>query len=898
MYATQNSEIESTADARDDDPRETAEWLEAIEGVIDNVGPQRAHYLIERQIAHARLRGQSQPHAAGTPYVNTIAVDRQARMPGDAETEHRIRAYTRWNAMAMVVRAGKTSNVGGHIASFASAATLYDVGFNHFWRAPTAGHGGDLVFVQGHVSPGIYARAFLLGRLTEKHLDNFRREVGGEGLSSYPHPWLMPDFWQFPTVSMGLGPLMAIYQARFMKYLQARGIATTDDRKVWVFLGDGEMDEPESLGAIGMAGRERLGNLVFVINANLQRLDGPVRGNGKIVQELESIFLGAGWRVIKVLWGDRWDALFARDKTGALTRRMMEVVDGEYQTYRSKSGAYLREHFFNTPELKALVADYTDDELWNLNRGGHDPEKVYAAFAEAARGGDSPTVILAKTIKGYGMGEQGQAANVNHQQKKVQVDALRALRDKYALPIADDQIEDVPYVSFPEGSKELTYMRSRREALGGYLPARRQKAESLPVPALSAFDALLQGTPEGRGMSTTMAFVRILGTLLKDKVLGRRIVPIVPDESRTFGMEGLFRQIGIWNQDGQNYVPQDADTLTFYKESATGQILQEGINEAGGMADWIAAATSYSTHGETMVPFYIFYSMFGFQRVGDLAWAAGDMRARGFLLGGIAGRTTINGEGLQHEDGHSLLWASSVPNCISYDPAFAYELAVIVQDGLRRMVAEQEDVYYYLTVMNENYAQPAMPAGDTVATDILKGMYAFRKADADDAAPRVQLMGAGTIFNEVIAAADLLHKDWGVAADLWGVPGLTELARDGQAAEREHLLHPEAPRRVPHVTRLLQDAKGPVIVATDYVRALAEQIRAYVPQRYVVLGTDGFGRSDTREALRHFFEVDRYWVTIAALKALADEGVMPAARVTEAIRKYGIDPAKPNPLYA
>ncbi|WP_043367453.1 pyruvate dehydrogenase (acetyl-transferring), homodimeric type [Cupriavidus sp. WS] len=890
--------IEFVPDLHDEDPQETAEWLEALSGIFDHVGPDRAHYLIERQIAHARLLGLSRHFSHGTPYVNTITPDQQPRMPGDPDIERRIRSYTRWNAMAMVVRAGKKSNVGGHIASFASAATLYDVGFNHFWRAPTAEHGGDLVFVQGHVAPGIYARAFLLGRLTAQHLDNFRQEVGGQGLSSYPHPWLMPDFWQFPTVSMGLGPLMAIYQARFMKYVQARGIAKTDDRKVWVFLGDGEMDEPESLGAIGMAARERLGNLVFVVNANLQRLDGPVRGNGKIVQELESIFLGAGWRVIKVLWGGRWDKLFARDKTGALARRMMEVVDGEYQTYRSKSGAYLREHFFNTPELKALVADYSDEELWQLDRGGHDPEKVFAAFAEASRGGDLPTLILAKTIKGYGMGDQGQAANVNHQQKKMQTDALFGLRDKYALPIADADVEDVPYISFPEGSKELAYMRERREALGGYLPARRTKAQSLPVPELSAFDALLKGTPEGRTMSTTMAFVRILGVLLKDKGLGNRIVPIVPDESRTFGMEGLFRQVGIWNQDGQKYVPQDADTLTFYKESETGQILQEGINEAGGMADWIAAATAYSTHGEIMVPFFIFYSMFGFQRVGDLAWAAADMRSRGFLLGGIAGRTTINGEGLQHEDGHSLLWASAVPNCISYDPAFAYELAVIIQDGLRRMVQDQEDVYYYLTVMNENYAQPAMPEGPTVTADILKGMYAFSKAPADGSALRVQLMGAGTIFNEVIAAAELLRKDWGVAADIWGVPSLTELARDGRAAERHHLLQPEAPAPVPHVTRLLQDAQGPVIVATDYVRALAEQIRPYVPQRYVVLGTDGFGRSDTRAALRHFFEVDRHWVVIAALKALADDGKIPSTHVSEAIRKYGIDPEKPNPLHA
>lgn len=897
MSAERSAEANPLTEIDDSDPQETAEWLDALDAVMGHVGPDRAHYLIERQIAHARLRGQMKPLARGTPYVNTIPLQQQPRMPGDAAIERRIRSYTRWNAMAMVVRAGKKSNVGGHIASFASAATLYDVGYNHFWRAPTPEHGGDLVFVQGHVSPGIYARAFLLGRLNHTQLDNFRQEVGGQGLSSYPHPWLMPDFWQFPTVSMGLGPLMAIYQTRFMKYLQARGIAKTDDRKVWVFLGDGEMDEPESLGAIGMASRERLGNLIFVINANLQRLDGPVRGNGKIVQELESIFIGAGWQVIKVLWGGRWDALFARDKTGALARRMMEVVDGEYQTYRSKSGAYLREHFFNSPELKALVSDFTDDELWNLDRGGHDPEKVFAAFAQAARGGDVPTVIFAKTIKGYGMGDQGQAANVNHQQKKMTTQALVDLRDKYALPIADEEVENAPYIRFAEDSKELAYMRARREALGGFLPARRNGAQSLPVPALSAFESLLTATSEARTLSTTMAFVRILSILLRDKSLGSRIVPIVPDESRTFGMEGLFRQIGIWNQDGQKYVPQDADSLTFYKESATGQILQEGINEAGGMSDWIAAATSYSTHGEIMVPFYIFYSMFGFQRIGDLAWAAADMRARGFLLGAIAGRTTINGEGLQHEDGHSLLWASSVPNCISYDPTFAFELAVIVHAGLQRMVRDQEDVFFYITVMNESYAHPAMPEGADVESDILKGMYAYRKSDAIDSGPHVQLMGAGTIFNEVIEAASLLSEDWGVASDIWGVPSLTELARDGQAAEREHMLHPEHAPRMPHVTRLLQDASGPVIVATDYVRALAEQIRRYVPQRYVVLGTDGFGRSDTRAALRRFFEVDRYWVTVAALKALADDGVIPVAKVSEAIRKYGIDPNKPNPLH-
>jgi pyruvate dehydrogenase E1 component len=878
---------------QDDDPQETAEWLEALDGVLSNVGPDRAHYLIEKQIEFARVHGEYLPFSANTPYINTIPVSKQAKLPGDQDIEHRIRSYTRWNAIVMVLRAGKDTNVGGHIASFASAATLYDVGFNHFWHAPSAEHGGDLVFVQGHSSPGIYSRAFLLGRLSEDQLNNFRQEVGGKGISSYPHPWLMPDFWQFPTVSMGLGPIMAIYQARFMKYVEARGIAQTKGRKVWAFLGDGETDEPESLGAIGMAGRERLDNLVFVINCNLQRLDGPVRGNGKIIQELESEFRGAGWNVIKVVWGSRWDALFVRDKSGVLMRRMMEVVDGEYQTYKSESGAFVREHFFNTPELKELVADWSDDDIWNLNRGGHDPHKIYAAYDEAQNAQGSPTVILAKTIKGYGMGESGQAMNITHQQKKLPIETLKKFRDQFRLPITDEQIVDVPYLTFEEGSKELEYMRARRMDLGGYLPARRQKAESLPVPALSAFEPVLKGTGEGREISTTMAFVRVLNILLKDKALGKRIVPIVPDESRTFGMEGLFRQIGIWNQDGQKYVPEDSDQLMFYKESKTGQILQEGINEAGGMCDWIAAATSYSTHGEQMIPFYIYYSMFGFQRIGDLAWAAGDMRSRGFLLGGTAGRTTLNGEGLQHEDGHSHLFSAGIPNCISYDPTFGYEVAVVIQDGLRRMVQEQEDVYYYLTVMNENYEHPAMPEGSEA--DIVKGMYSLRKG-AESKGPRVQLMGSGTILNEVIAAAKLLKDDWGVEADLWSCPSFTELARDGQEVDRQNLLNPLAEPKVSHVTRLLKDAQGPVIASTDYIRAFSEQIRAFVPGRYVTLGTDGYGRSDTREALRHFFEVDRYWVTVTALKALADEGTIERSKVAEALDKYKLDPAKPNPM--
>jgi pyruvate dehydrogenase E1 component len=733
----------------------------------------------------------------------------------------------------------------------------------------------------------------MLGRLTDEQMDNFRQEVDGKGISSYPHPWLMPDFWQFPTVSMGLGPLMAIYQARFMKYLDNRGFLDADGRKVWCFCGDGEMDEPESMGAIGMASRENLDNLIFVINCNLQRLDGPVRGNGKIIQELESDFRGAGWNVIKLIWGTHWDTLLVRDKKGILMRRMMECVDGEYQTFKSKDGAYVREHFFNTPELKELVADWSDEDIWNLNRGGHDPHKVYAAFHTAANHKGQPTVILAKTIKGYGMGESGEAQNITHQQKKMTGGSIRTFRDRFQIPIPDDQLDDVPFVKFAEGSKELDYMRARRMELGGYLPTRRRKAEPLPVPELAAFERFLKST-EDREISTTMAFVQVLQTLVRDKHLGKHVVPIVPDESRTFGMEGMFRQLGIWNQQGQLYTPQDADQLMFYKETRNGQILQEGINEAGGMCDWIAAATSYSTHGVPMIPFYIFYSMFGFQRIGDLAWAAGDMRARGFLLGGTAGRTTLNGEGLQHEDGHSHVLSATIPNCISYDPTFGYEVAVIVQDGLRRMVAEQEDRYYYLTVMNENYAHPAMPEG--AAPDIIKGMYRFREgAKGRKGGPRVQLLGSGTIFREVIAAADLLKTDWGVDADLWGCPSFTELARDGNAVARRNMLHPGEKSIVSHVEQCLAATEGPVIAATDYIRAYAEQIRAFVPRRYTVLGTDGFGRSDTREKLRHFFEVDRHWVVLAALKALADEGKMPASKAAEAMKKYGLAADKPAP---
>ena len=879
----------------DADPQETREWLDALEAVIAHEGPERAHFLLEQLIALGHQTGINLPYSANTEYINSIPADQQPVTPGDYELEQKIRDYARWNAMVMVLRANKDdSGLGGHIASYASAATLYDIGFNHFWHAPSESHGGDLVLSQGHSAPGTYARAFMLGRLTEEQMDNFRREVDGKGLSSYPHPWLMPDFWQFPTVSMGLGPLQAIYQARFMKYLQHRELIPTDSRKVWAFMGDGEMDEPESKGAISMAGRERLDNLIFVINCNLQRLDGPVRGNGKIIQEMESDFRGAGWNVIKVIWGSYWDPLLAQDKTGLLQKRMMECVDGDYQTFKARDGAYVREHFFGKyPELLKMVSTWSDDDIWRLNRGGHDPHKVYAAYAAAVAHTGQPTVILAKTIKGYGMGEAGEAQNITHQQKKMGTTSVKAFRDRFKLPVKDADLEKLPYITLEEGSKELDYMRERRMALGGYLPSRRRKAESLPVPPLSAFDALLKAGGEGREFSTTMSFVRGLNVMLKDKIIGKRVVPIVVDESRTFGMEGLFRQIGIWNQDGQNYVPQDADQMMFYKETKTGQILQDGINEAGAMADWIAAGTSYSTHNLQMIPVYVCYSMFGMQRTMDLVWAAGDQRARGFLIGGTAGRTTLNGEGLQHEDGHSQVLAGTVPNCISYDPTFAYEVAVIVQDGLRRMVTEQEDVFYYLTVMNENYEHPAMPAD--AAAGVLKGMYQFRKGAASNG-PRVQLLGSGTIFMEAIAAAALLKSDWGIEADLWSCPSFNELARDGQDCARWNLLHPTDKPRVPHVSACLAETRGPVIAATDYIRVFADQIRSLVPRHYTVLGTDGFGRSDTREKLRHFFEVDRYWITVAALSALADDGTLKREKVAEAIAKYKLDPNKPNPV--
>ena len=885
-----------TSNVHDPDPQETLEWLEAMRALVAVEGPDRARVLLERLVDEAQRGGAHVSLGLETPYVNTIPVSKQPPMAGDDRLETRLRHYARWNAMAMVVRANKTSSeLGGHVASYASSATLYDVGFNHFWRAPSDDFGGDMVFMQGHSSPGVYARAYLEGRISEAQLEKFRQEVDGNGLSSYPHPWLMPDFWQFPTVSMGLGPIMSIYQARFMRYVHDRGLKDTTGRKVWAFVGDGETDEPETLGAISLAGREKLDNLIWVVNCNLQRLDGPVRGNGKIIQELERVFKGAGWNVIKVIWGSGWDALLERDTSGKLVQLMNETVDGDYQTFKSRNGKYVRDEFFGKyPETAALVADWTDDAIWDLARGGHDPHKVYAAYKVATETTGMPTVILAKTIKGYGMGESGEARNIAHQAKKMAVEDMRAFRDRFHIPVSDAEIDRIPFYRPPEDSEEMQYLRERTRAQGS-LPQRRRKSESLTVPELSAFETQLKGTGE-REISTTMAFVRILNTIARDATLGPRIVPIVADESRTFGMEGMFRQLGIYSSVGQLYHPQDAEQLMWYREDKHGQILQEGINEAGAISSWISAGTSYSNHDLPMIPFYIFYSMFGFQRVGDLAWAAGDSRTRGFLLGGTSGRTTLNGEGLQHEDGHSQVFASFIPNCNSYDPTFGYEVAVIVQDGLRRMLADQEDIYYYITLLNENYAHPDMPAG--AAPGILKGMYLFREGPpVSKGTPRVQLFGSGAIFREVIAASDLLASDWNVHSDLWSVTSFNELQRDGIETQRHNLLHPQMPAKRSYVEESLAQRSGPGIAATDYVRLFAETIRPFVGnRRYVTLGTDGFGRSDFRSKLREFFEVNRYFVVLSALKALADDGTIPQKTVADAIEKYGIDPDKANPV--
>ncbi len=896
--------------AQDLDPVETQEWIDSLGAVIHADGTDRAHFLLEQMVDETRRAGGHLPFQPTTQYINTIPPQMEAKSPGDAAMEWRVRSLVRWNALAMVVRANrKPGDLGGHIASFASSATLYDVGFNHFWRAPSENHPGDLIFHQGHSSPGIYARSFLEGRISEEQLNNFRTEVAGHGLglSSYPHPWLMPDYWQVPTVSMGLGPLQAIYQAQFCKYLENRGLIAPSDRKIWCFMGDGESDEPESLGAISLAGREGLDNLIFVVNCNLQRLDGPVRGNGKIIQELEGVFRGAGWNVLKLIWGSYWDPLLARDHDGQLRKLMMETVDGEYQACKAFGGAYTREHFFGKyPKLKEMVASLSDDDIWRLNRGGHDPHKVYAAYHEAVNRKGMPTVILAKTVKGYGMGDAGESQNITHQQKKMDNDAIRVFRDRFNIPIADDKLADVPFYHPGKDSPEVQYMMERRAALGGSLPQRRRKSESLAAPPLPTFEPLMKGSGE-REISTTMAMVRGMNLLLRDKAIGPRVVPIVADEARTFGMEGMFRQIGIYAPFGQKYKPMDSDQLMFYREDKEGQVLQQGISEPGAISSWMAAATSYSISNVPMLPFYIYYSMFGFQRVGDLAWAAGDMRARGFLIGGTAGRTTLNGEGLQHQDGHSHLVAGTIPNCHSYDPTFSYEVAVILQDGVRRMMQEQEDVYYYVTVMNENYVHPDMPAG--IEADIIKGMYLFRDSAGKDggkskakakakAGLHVQLMGSGTILREVIAAAELLQNEFGVSSDIWSCPSFNELRRDGYAVERWNRLHPlEKQPRVAHVTACLADREGPAIAATDYVRAYAEQVRAFMPEgkKYLVLGTDGYGRSDSRVQLRDFFEVDRYWVAHAAISALAAEGKLTPADVARAIELWKLDPSKPDP---
>jgi len=877
---------------KDIDPQETQEWLEALDSMLEQEGIERGHFILEQLVARARKSGAYLPYSANTAYLNTIPPSREEKTPGDAGLEWRIRSLIRWNAMAMVVQANrKSSELGGHIASFASSATLYDVGFNHFFHAPNENHGGDLLFVQGHSAPGIYARAYMTGRITEDQMKKFRQEVDGGGLSSYPHPWLMPDYWQFPTVSMGLGPLMAIYQARFMRYMENREMIKDTNRKVWAFMGDGEMDEPESLGAIGLAAREKLDNLIFVVNCNLQRLDGPVRGNHKIIQELEGTFRGAGWNVIKVIWGSYWDPLIARDTSGMLYKRMEEVVDGEYQTYKAKDGAYVREHFFGKyPELREMVASMSDDDIWRLNRGGHDPHKVYAAYAAAVKHEGQPTVILVKTVKGYGMGDAGEGQNITHQQKKMGEESLKHFRDRFNIPITDEEIKDAPFYKPAEDSEEIKYLKERREALGGYFFGKRNKAPELDIPDISIHQKLLEGTGD-REISTTMAFVRFLNTLLKEKSISKHIVPIVPDEARTFGMEGMFRQYGIYSAVGQLYEPVDSDQVMYYREDIKGQLLEEGINEAGGYSSWIAAATSYRNNGIQMIPFFIYYSMFGFQRIGDLAWASGDMRARGFLLGGTAGRTTLAGEGLQHQDGHSHLFASTIPNCVSYDPTFAYELTVIMQDGMRRMFQNHEDVFYYLSVMNENYVHPAMLKG--VEEGIIKGMYLFQKPAKGKA--QIQLLGSGTILREVIAAAELLQDDFGISSNIWSATSMNELRREGLTVQRWNMLHPTKKAKVSYVESLLKDKTIPTLAATDYMKVYADQIREFVPGRYSVLGTDGFGRSDTRKQLRKFFEVNRYYVVVAALKTLADEGTIPAKTVADAIKKYDIDPEKPEP---
>ncbi|MEK9932581.1 MAG: pyruvate dehydrogenase (acetyl-transferring), homodimeric type [Methylophilaceae bacterium] len=876
----------------DNDIQETQEWLESLNSVIEAQGTERAHYLIEMLIDQARRSGSNLPYNATTAYVNTIPTHLQQKHPGNPEIEWKIRSIIRWNALVTVLRANKKSpGIGGHIASFQSSALLYDIGFNHFFRGANKDFDGDLVYIQGHASPGVYARAFLEGRITEEQMDNFRMETGGNGLSSYPHPWLMPDFWQFPTVSMGLGPIMGIYQARFLKYLHDRGIADTSDRKVWVFCGDGEMDEPESQGAISLAAREKLDNLIFVVNCNLQRLDGPVRGNGRIIQELESNFRGAGWNVIKLIWGSYWDPLFAMDKDGFLKKRMEECVDGEFQNFKAHGGAYTREHFFGKyPELREMVAAMSDSDIWRLNRGGHDPHKVYAAYAAASAHKGQPSIVLAKTVKGFGMGASGEGKNISHQQKSMDIESLKGFRDRFDLPITDKEIDELSYYKPSKDSPEIQYMLERRNALGGFLPARKTKGNDLKVPNIDAFSNMMVNSGD-REISTTMAFVRILNTLVRDKEIGKYVVPIVPDEARTFGMEGMFRQLGIYSSVGQLYEPQDSDQVMFYKEQKDGQILEEGISESGAFSSWIASATSYSHSGIQTIPFYIFYSIFGFQRIGDLAWAAGDSRARGFLLGATAGRTTLNGEGLQHEDGHSHLQSALIPNCVSYDPCFSYELAVIMQNGLKRMVENQEDIYYYITVMNENYRHPDMPKG--VEQGIIDGIYQFSSSKVKG--PKVQLMGSGVILREVIEAAAILEKDFSVAADVFSVTSFTEVRRNALSIERWNRLNPDKKEKQSILDNVITDKDSPVIASTDYMKSFPEQIGRFLKNTFIALGTDGYGRSDSRQALRSFFEVDRYYIVTAALKALVDKGEVDKAVLIKALKDYKINGEKQDP---
>ena len=880
--------------SKDDiDPIETNEWIDSLNSVIENDGSSRASFLLNKVINQAYKSGLVLPDTRTTPYINTIPPEAEEKSSGDQNIEKKIRAYIRWNAAAMVVKANKkSSELGGHIGTFASAATLYDVGMNHFWRAKNNKFGGDLIYFQGHSAPGMYARAFLEGRLTSKQLDGFRQEVDAGGLSSYPHPWLMPKFWQFPTVSMGLGPIMGIYQARFLKYLINRGLVKDEGRKIWVFLGDGEMDEPESLGAIGLAAREKLDNLIFVVNCNLQRLDGPVRGNSKIIQELEGSFRGSGWNVIKVIWGSYWDQLLARDKSGLLIKRMNECVDGEYQAFKAKGGSYVREKFFGKyPELQELVSSMTDKDIWRLNRGGHDPHKVFAAYHSAMQNTGSPTVILAKTIKGYGMGKTGESVNTIHQQKKLDEQDLLYYRDRFKVPLTDEQVKNIEYYKPEENSEEMKYLKDRRLKLGGFIPERSSFAKQIKAPPKDIFEPFMKSTGE-KEMSTTMALVRMMTAVLRDKNVAPRLVPIIPDEARTFGMEGFFQKIGIYAHEGQKYEPVDSEQLSSYREDKSGQVLEEGINESGAMSSWIAAGTAYTNHDIEMIPIYIFYSMFGFQRVGDLAWAAGDSQARGFLIGATAGRTTLAGEGLQHQDGHSQLLASNIPNCISYDPTFAYEMATIFRDGLKRMHENKEKIFYYITAMNENYSHPEKPKG--CDEGILKGMYLFKEGN-NKGKTKVQLLGSGTILREVIAASEILSKEYNIDADIWSVTSFNELRKDGMEIERLNLLNPSEKPKKSYVQNCLEKRDGPVIAASDYTRAFPDQIRPYTDKSFYSFGTDGYGRSDTRKNLRKFFEVDKEHIVAYTLSALAKEQLIGSDVAEKAIKKFKINKDKDFP---